>query len=363
MKAYYESIQDLMATIEAKWQTANFDAEAFPEIVWEKTTNFDLSPLGEVSNQMRLLELAGVRQQQHRSTFSDLHFQIFHNGRFMIEILNWWGQHVNVHDHDFSAVQFQLKGDALNVEYEFTSEETHGALHFGRLLPKHAEVWEEGGRSIVRPGRVAPHGVFHIGEPTTSLLIRTTPTPRYGAQLNYFPGLAAHYYVSNDIHRKKLTGLGLLARSSRAKFSETLNRFLASQSLSENFFMLIKLAPFLFTAENSDLICNYAEKGPNERRIVENVAFNTAIDFFKQLATETEGLTPSEKLAAYVLSAGHSREAQEKILADLQKKDKAVSFAEDLRSILKKVSAEQRSQAEGYMELLGVGTTGVANIA
>ncbi|RYF48002.1 MAG: hypothetical protein EOO38_11050 [Cytophagaceae bacterium] len=241
MKSLYTHLEEKMDLVERRWKDENFCADVFPDIVWDATHDLDLSALGEVSNQIKLLELPGVRFQQQRSTFSDLYIQVYHNGRFMIEILNWWGGHVNVHDHDFSSVQFQLKGSALNASYKFDVHERAGALRFGDLKLSNADLWQEGSRSLVRPGPTETHGVFHLGEPTTSLLIRTTPTPRYGAQSNYFPSIAAHYYVANDIQRKKLTALGLLARKNELEFRANLAQLLKTQSVSENFFMLLKL--------------------------------------------------------------------------------------------------------------------------
>ena len=106
MHNLYRDLEQAMSRIETKWQKENYSTEMFPEIAWEETSGFDFSPLGEINNQMKLMDMPGVRIQQKPSSFSDLYIQVFHNGRFMVEILNWWGGHVNVHDHDFSAVQF-----------------------------------------------------------------------------------------------------------------------------------------------------------------------------------------------------------------------------------------------------------------
>jgi len=268
--------------------------------------------------------------------------------------LNWWGGHVNVHDHDFSAVQFQLKGDALNVVYDFTESETAGAVRFGDLKVRESEIWEEGGRSIVRPGDVDPHSVFHIGEPTTSLLIRTTPTPRYGAQSNYFPTLAAHYYVSNDIQRKKLTALGLLARRSPSEFRNHLENFLNTQSLSENFFMLVKLGPMLFQEKYIDIITNYANKGAQEAKVFAGVAINNGIDFLKTKANETENVTPEEKLAVFSLAASHGLKNLMKISKDLGSKATPDFLRNNLRSFYQKLDDDDRETATRYFNLFDV---------
>lgn len=352
MKSLYKEINNTMQVIEEKWQKKNFSTESFSEIVWNETTNLDLSPLGEVSNQMQLLSLAEVRLQQQRSTFSDLYFQVYHNGRFLIEILNWSGGHVNVHDHDFSAVQFQLKGDSLNAVYDFNSIEEHGALRFGELSLRKAEIWKEGGRSIVRPGREDPHSVLHIGEPTTSLLIRTTPTPRMGAQSNYFPTLAAHYYVSNDIQRKKLTGLSLLAKHTPQQFIKCLTDFLNSQSLSENFFMLVKLGPILFQEKYITVIKEYAARGKFESQLVKSVALNNGIDFFKSKANSTVNITYCEKLAVFSVAATYSSKNFNKLCTDLR--DSNFNILSDLHSFIEKLSVSDQKIAKQFLTLFEI---------
>lgn len=351
---YYRNIEQTMARIESKWQKFNYSTDLFTEIAWEETQDLDFSPLADIHGQLQLLDLPGVRIQQKQTTFSDLYVQIFHNGRFMIEILNWWGGHVNVHDHDFSAVQFQLKGDALNVDYDFKTLKPAGALRFGELKLQEAEIWKAGGRSKVHPGADHPHSVFHIGEPTTSLLIRTTATPRYGAQSNYFPTLAAHYYVSNDIQRKKMTGLNLMSRKSPVEFKSTIRRFLNEQSASENFFMLLKLGSLLFQEAYMEIVEDFASRGEDESKIVQSVVINNGIDFFKTRANDTEGITPLEKLSAFAVAASHDLRNFDKLEEDLKSKEDVADLRPPLKSFISRLDENDRLTAEQYLRVFGL---------
>jgi hypothetical protein len=352
----YSEINFLTKKIEENWKKFNYSSDDFYKVVWELTENLDLSLLGEVNRQLDLLQEPAVTFQQHRSTFSDFHFQIFHNGRFLIEILNWWGSHVNVHDHDFSGVQFQLKGNALNVIYNFlpADEAEHGAIRFGDLTVRQAEIWKEGGRSIVRPGKLDPHSVLHLGSPTTSLLIRTAPTDRYGAQSNYFPTLAAHYYVHNEAQRKKCTGLSLLARNSPLDFERHLSQFTATQSLSENFFMFLKLGHILFTEPFTHLVLNYARQGDLEAKIIQSVAFNQAIDFFKTQGNRLGPNSEQEKLALFSVAASHGLKHYQKIESDLDAAGVDIELNKNLDSFLSKLSQTDRHAARQYLDLFGL---------
>jgi hypothetical protein len=348
---FYASILDLARRIEAKWLQYNYSTDDFYKVVWEETENFDLSYLADLSNQLDLIEIPQVRFQQHRSTFSDFHFQIFHNGRFLIEILNWSGSHVNIHDHDFSGVQFQLNGDSLNVLYDFNETSRHGAITCGDLKVRTAEIWTQGGRSVVRPGTLDPHTVLHLGSPTVSLLIRTAPTARYGAQLNYFSDLSAYYYVNDDAQRKKLTGLHLLARHSPSAFRRQFQRFIDLQSMSENFFMLLKLNDIIFQSQFTDLLNSYANRGNNENRIVKSVAFHRASEFFKKAGNHSS-TSPTDKIDLFTMAASHSLADIEKIASTSRPSKDSQIVLKNFASFISKLDAKSAAIATNMARII-----------
>jgi hypothetical protein len=301
--AFMRDIVNLACRIESAWHRINYTSDDFYKIVWEQSEKFDFGPLGEISAQLEIMGHPLVRALQKQNTFSDLELQIYNDGRFYIEILNWHGSHVNVHDHDFSGVQFQLRGRSLNVVYDWCPTCNFGALSQGELQLRHAELWEEGGRSIVRAGRLDPHCVFHLSRPTASLLIRTVPTKRYGSQLNHFPKLAAHYYVNTTYQRKILTGLALLATSDECAFSEALGRYLNTQSLSENLFTLVKLGSRALLPSAKAVIANYATRSEQTRLIVESFLRGIVIGDVQRYLSESTHSTESERLAVYACIA------------------------------------------------------------
>lgn len=355
MKDVYQELNEVAKKIERQWLRYNYASEDFYKVAWEQTSELDLSPLKDVSFQMRLLENeAAVRRNQHRSTFSDLHFQIYHNGRFLVEILNWAGSHVNVHDHDFSGVQFQLKGKSLNVVYDFETTERLGALRLGALSVRKSELWHEGGRSVVRHGDIDPHGVFHLSLPTTSLLFRTVATSRLGTQSNYFPTLAAHYTVNGDIQRKKLTALSLLAHHAPAEFVSMLETFLDTQSLSENFFMLLKLGEVTFREENLAVVDKFADRGERESEIIKNVIFNNGIEFFKSQATLRKDVTEDERLAVSVLAGTHGKDNLQRVLGHLKGTGATENFQSNIQSFMGKLTERDRQVAQNFLSVFGI---------
>lgn len=317
MTVFYQNLIGLTEKIERRWLQENYNSDIFSDVVWELTHDTDLSLLGNLRNQLELLEYAPVRAVQTLNTFSDFYFQIYNNGRFYIEVLNWWGGQVNAHDHDFSGVQFQLKGDALNVIHDFKCRQQTGAVRFGELSARRAEYWKEGGRSKVFHGDIALHSVFHLGRPTTSLLIRTAPTKRYGAQSNYFKNLAAHYYVNTLQQRKKLTALRLLSRGDASGFREGIRHCFSAQSLSENLFMLVKLGTTFFDPGYAPLMTEYARTSPEAEQVVLAAMINTAEDQLRDIAHNCLAATLQERMAIHALIASADSADMRRVVTDV----------------------------------------------
>src|SRR5688572_17451273 len=81
--------------IDAEWRRSDHDVEAFPEIVLRGTNGLDLAFFGELANITQLLEDPYVAHLQKLSSFSDVYLLLWHNSRFHVEVLNWWGSDIN----------------------------------------------------------------------------------------------------------------------------------------------------------------------------------------------------------------------------------------------------------------------------
>ncbi|MGH9995123.1 MAG: hypothetical protein ACRD4J_07800, partial [Nitrososphaeraceae archaeon] len=47
------------------------------------------------------LQHPSVAILQQLSSLSDLYIRLYDNGRFWVEVLNWWSLDISIHDHDF----------------------------------------------------------------------------------------------------------------------------------------------------------------------------------------------------------------------------------------------------------------------
>lgn len=298
----YNQLLSICSEISKLWQEDNYDSNVFYKSVLKSSQGANFSALADIENQMYLLEEPYVRRLQHPSTFSDFNFQIYNDGRFFVEILNWYSGHVNPHDHDFTAVQYQLKGKALNVLYDFEENERKGAITTGVRRIKDVVNWSTGGSSVVKFGDEDPHAVFHLNEPSTSLLIRTLPTPRAGFQNNYFPNFKAKYYVNDAAQRKKLTSLDLI-RNDESSFSRMFWYYFENQSISENLFMMIKLSDILVSIRYSYILSKVSEISCDYFMVVKSVIKENAANKIKRLAHSLSDEQIDEKRELFTIAS------------------------------------------------------------
>ncbi|MEU9418385.1 hypothetical protein [Streptomyces sp. NPDC048272] len=333
MNEAYDNLVAVADRIGAEWEKTGNDCAAFPEIAWRETEGLDLSHFGELSNLSALLQHPEVSRLQRHSTFSDLYFMLYDNGHFWVEVLNWWGSDINIHDHDFSGVQMQLAGQSLNVKYDYVGEDAvDGLLGDGRITVKSAEIWEPGDRSFVRPGDVEPHTVNHLSIPTVSLLFRTHPVPRYGPQNNYFPpGIRSTYGIADINFRTNVKLLRVLARGDKKKFHETFAEVVATQTPPQTLFTLIKMTDILFHHEHIQLVRDFSTSGHLlAEKIVEAAAYHRATDFLINNVKRTPGLSDEQVFAVAVLGSVYDAESLKAILAQLEERGRSI----DLRSIV-----------------------------
>lgn len=300
----FQELRSRCLDIDRSWRNFDYKHQAFSDIVQELTHDLDLSPFGHVEQAVQLLGEPEIAELQRLSSFSDLYLKLFDNGRFWVEILNWWGSDINIHDHDFAGIQFQLAGHSLNVGYNFHQDGELGELSMGELSVSSAALWRPGDRSIVAPGRKAPHNVCHIDIPTVSLLIRTHPDPLFGPQWNYFPpGVAGSYGVATPSFRKHVQALRLLARGDKDVFRQAFGRFCERATARELLFGLVKMIDVLFEVDKVDLVYELAAKSGANETVVEAVVFYRATESIKHFKNTT-ALPWRAQLALSIVASG-----------------------------------------------------------
>jgi len=335
-------IRDMAQCVSEEWKNEGRSLESFCDIVDRHFSAKAFEELSDISNLQSLLGDPAIAKLQTGSTFSDAHFKLFDDGYFWIEILTWWSSDVNTHDHDFSAIQYQLLGESIDVKYKFVPSVEDGSLEVGEVVAEGLQVWSPGTKSVVVPGRTEPHLVYHLDQPTVSLLVRTHPREEIGGQRNYFPPFVrADYTEIDNAFRLNLKYLRLLSKDeNKDRFAEVFRRSVLRQTANETMLMFSKLNDILFSPKHADVLAwyvesgapgaveivqcaskihtsnyvsNYLRKSPTssreDRKILSAFAASYDVDSFRSLCSQIPGLEDVDVERALRQALGNSLEA------------------------------------------------------
>ncbi|SFN96863.1 hypothetical protein [Xenorhabdus japonica] len=259
-------IENLAGKIEARWRMDDYSCYSFADIAKSEMQKVDLISLFSFKEINSLLNLNSLKKIQIASEFSELHMKLFDNGKFYIELLNWWDKDTSIHDHGFSGVLLQLEGSALNTIYSFDEEnEVSHNLSMGNIKLTEAYISKKGDCRIIPFGRTEKHAVWHLEKPTISLIVRTHPITELSPQLNYFPPyIRINHSAINIAFNKKIKYFNLLSMIDAKECKNQLLQELKDSSATEQFWLMMKMSEFLYHPDNIDLLQGYIDASKNE---------------------------------------------------------------------------------------------------
>ncbi|MFT5548101.1 MAG: hypothetical protein ACI9CO_000013 [Candidatus Azotimanducaceae bacterium] len=254
----YSMVEDVCKEIDENWKKSNYSCYEFANIVMRVIDGIEFHEAFSLRDVVRRLDVPVIGNIQIPSEFSNLHLKLFDNSRFYVEILNWFDYDTYVHDHNFSGVLIQLDGASVNTCYSFSEARSYGHdLRMGEIQISDMHLWKPGSKRVIPIGRTEKHAVFHLGKPTSSLIIRTHPVDELSPQLNYFPPyVQANHSVLNTVFFKKINAIKLIeltekrGGTSRLQIDEIVKTF----SLSELFWALIKIPTIFFSRQYIDVV-------------------------------------------------------------------------------------------------------------
>lgn len=187
-----EAVKALGDRVEKEARQANYDEEIFCEIASTALESFD----GEIRFDPiaigRFLSSTAVPQKAFLS-FSDLPITLFSNRNFYIEALCWFTASTAIHSHGFCGAFKVGAGSSLHSKYKFTTESRMSSKAVaGSLECLSSELLTKDSIRQIRGGNDGlVHSLFHIEQPSISLLIRSHSSAHFQPQCVFHPpGLA-----------------------------------------------------------------------------------------------------------------------------------------------------------------------------
>ncbi len=237
--------------IERAWSLADYDEIKLPAIAKAKLIEHDLpskvTPWDVLAWTMSQPELP--RQEDPNSNFGEPAITIYSGARFYVDVYFWYTGTTATHQHGFSGAFQVLAGSSIHSWYNFTSEDyVNVFMEFGRMELKVCELLSVGDVQEINPGRQYIHSLFHLDDPSVTIVVRTRKSPMFLPQYSYYkPHLALDPFYTQDSMTKKVQSMGALLKAKRPDADERIGEMIAASDIQQTFQLLQNLRTMLRT--------------------------------------------------------------------------------------------------------------------
>ncbi|MEQ1921217.1 MAG: hypothetical protein ABL952_01800 [Pyrinomonadaceae bacterium] len=260
-----ELFQQLGAEIESLWLEQNYNEDLLPAIAKDALIRADLPSKLSAWDvvEWALSEYELPRQRDLGGRFADPPITIFSGLRFHIDVYFWFEGTTATHEHSFCGAFQVLLGSSIHSWYQF---ETHQAINaftqLGEMRLKECQLLNVGDAQEIWAGSQYIHALFHLDQPSATIVVRTDRSPLHPPQFSYHkPGFAIDPFFEQDTIIKKLQMMGTLIRAKRDDADEIIRKMLAASDLQTSYTILSHLRRLLKANQISQL---FKLAGPKE---------------------------------------------------------------------------------------------------
>ncbi len=258
--------QELGESVEKLWRDANYDEELFPSIVKKALQEANLPQkvsawevIDWTLNQTNLPE-----QRDLPGNFGDPPITIYNAPRFYIDVYFWLEATTSIHQHAFCGAFQVLHGSSLHSWYEFErKEKINSFTEIGEMNLKVCEILEVGDVQEILAGRQYIHSLFHLEQPSATIVVRTHKSPMFLPQYSYHkPNLAVDPFYEEANTIKKIQAITALIRSKHPDTDKIITEFLERSDFQTSFQILSNVRAYIQHSQMQQMF-NLAE--PKER--------------------------------------------------------------------------------------------------
>ena len=244
-----ELFNKLGAEIEVLWRDKNYDEKVFPEIAAQSLREANLPAkvsAWEVIS-WTLNETFLPEQRDLNGNFGDPPITIYNSPRFHIDVYFWLEGTTAIHQHAFCGAFQVLHGSSLHSWYEFERQESINTFtEIGAINLKVCELLNVGDTLAINAGRDYIHGLFHLEQPSATIVVRTHKTPEFLPQFSYYkPFLAIDPFFEEANTTKKLQVITALIRSKHPETDKFIGDWLRKADFQTSFQILSTVRGYL----------------------------------------------------------------------------------------------------------------------
>lgn len=237
-----ETFNRLGEEIEKVWRDRNYDESLFPDIaaaaLKEANLPSKVSAWDVAEWAMAQTFLPDQRDPQGR--FGDPPITIYNSPRFHIDVYFWLEGTTAIHQHAFCGAFQVLLGSSLHSWYEFERNDViNSSAEIGTMDLKLCELLTAGDVQAISAGKSYIHALFHLEQPSATIVVRTYKTPMFLPQFSYYkPYLAIDPFFDEAITNKKMQVVSMMIRAKHPKTDEIIADWLRVSDLQTTFQIL-----------------------------------------------------------------------------------------------------------------------------
>ena len=234
--------QELGAEIEKIWREQNYNEDQFPSIAADALRRSNLpakiSPWEVIEWTLQQDELPP--QKDPLANFGEPPITVFTGPRFFIDVYFWLDGTTQIHQHSFCGAFQVLIGSSIHSWYEFErTERVNAFTEIGRMELKVCELLEVGDVQEILAGRQYIHSLFHLDQPSVTIVVRTDQSPLHLPQFSYHkPSLALDPFFEHTTTRKKLQAIQAMFQVSHPDVGRMVSELLENSDFQTSYAIL-----------------------------------------------------------------------------------------------------------------------------
>jgi hypothetical protein len=244
-----ELFNNLGAEIETLWRDNDYDELVFPEIAAEALRKANLP--AKVSAweviEWTMQQTFLPEQRDLKGNFGDPPITLYNSPRFHIDVYFWLEGTTAIHQHAFCGAFQVLMGSSIHSWYEFERAQIVNTFtEIGNINLKLCELLSHGDVQAIQAGKQYIHGLFHLEQPSATIVVRTHKSPMFLPQFSYYkPYLAIDPFFEEANTTKKMQCVTALIRARHPRTDEFIADWLRTADFQTSFHILSNLRGYL----------------------------------------------------------------------------------------------------------------------
>ena len=243
--------------IEDAWRRQDYDESLLPALAADALRRADLPAKLTAWDviEWTLDQTALPPQKDPAATFGDPPLTVFVAPRFYIDVYFWLNGTTQIHQHGFSGAFQVLLGSSIHSWYEFErTDVVNSFMEIGEMRLKLCELLKVGDVQEIRAGRQYIHSLFHLEQPSATIVVRTDKSPLYLPQFSYHkPCIALDPFYEDITLTRKLQALDVLFQTDRPDADRCVTELLERSDFQTGFSILSYLHRALTTGALKEL--------------------------------------------------------------------------------------------------------------